>query len=72
MSPKTFHACPCSWTRPFGRASKPRACYAADKVGRIMLQTLYEQGLRHGVDSFNEWVTLNLIHDGQRCMGVNA
>lgn len=37
-----------------------------------MLQTLYEQGLRHGVDSFNEWVTLNLIHDGQRCMGVNA
>ncbi|MBK1723983.1 succinate dehydrogenase flavoprotein subunit [Thiocystis violacea] len=58
--------------RPFGGASKPRACYAADKVGHIMLHTLYEQGLRHGVDYFNEWVTLNLIHDGQRCMGVNA
>ncbi len=58
--------------RPFGGASKPRACYAADKVGHIMLHTLYEQGLRHGVDYFNEWVTLNLIHDGQRCMGVTA
>ena len=58
--------------RPFGGASKPRACYAADKVGHIMLHTLYEQGLRHGVDYFNEWFALNLIHDGQRCMGVNA
>ncbi len=58
--------------RPFGGASKPRACYAADKVGHIMLHTLYEQGLRHGVDYFNEWFALNLIHDGQRCLGVNA
>ncbi|MGB5832284.1 MAG: FAD-binding protein [Thiohalocapsa sp.] len=58
--------------RPFGGASKPRACYAADKIGHIMLHTLYEQGLRRGVDYFNEWFALNLIHDGQRCMGVNA
>jgi len=33
-----------------------------------MLHTLYEQGLRHGVDYFNEWVTLSLLHDGQRCL----
>ncbi|ESQ16247.1 MAG TPA: succinate dehydrogenase flavoprotein subunit [Chromatiaceae bacterium] len=58
--------------RPFGGASKPRACYAADKVGHIMLHTLYEQGLRHGVDYFNEWFALNLVHDGQRCIGINA
>jgi len=58
--------------RPFGGASKPRACYAADKVGHIMLHTLYEQGLRRGVDYFNEWFALNLIHDGQRCLGVNT
>ena len=58
--------------RPFGGASKPRACYAADKVGHIMLHTLYEQGLRHGVDYFNEWFALNLIHDDHRCVGINA
>jgi len=58
--------------RPFGGASRPRACYAADKVGHVMLHTLYEQGLRHGVDYFNEWVTLSLLHDGQRCLGVTA
>lgn len=58
--------------RPFGGASKPRACYAADKIGHVMLHTLYEQGLRHGVNYFNEWVTISLLHDGQRCLGVNA
>ncbi len=58
--------------RPFGGASKPRACYAEDKIGHVMLHTLYEQGLRHGVNYFNEWVTLSLIHNGQRCLGVNA
>ncbi|MCK5719535.1 MAG: succinate dehydrogenase flavoprotein subunit [Thiomargarita sp.] len=58
--------------RPFGGASKTRACYAADKIGHVMLHTLYEQGLRHGVDYFNEWVTLSLLHNGQRCLGVNA
>ncbi|MEE9358468.1 succinate dehydrogenase flavoprotein subunit [Candidatus Vondammii sp. HM_W22] len=58
--------------RPFGGASRPRACYAADKVGHVMLHTLYEQGIRHGVDYFNEWITLSLLHDGQRCQGVVA
>ncbi len=58
--------------RPFGGASRPRACYAADKVGHVMLHTLYEQGLRRGVDYFNEWMTLSLLHDGERCQGVVA
>jgi len=58
--------------RPFGGASRPRACYAADKVGHVMLHTLYEQGLRRGVDYFNEWMTLSLLHDGERCQGVMA
>jgi len=58
--------------RPFGGASKIRACYAADKIGHVMLHTLYEQGIRHGVNYFNEWMTLSLLHDGQRCLGVNA
>ena len=35
--------------RPFGGASFPRTCYAADKTGHVMLQTLYEQCLRNKV-----------------------
>ncbi|MBU0501566.1 MAG: succinate dehydrogenase flavoprotein subunit [Gammaproteobacteria bacterium] len=58
--------------RPFGGASKPRACYSADKVGHVMLHTLYEQGIRHGVNFFNEWLALSLLHDGKRCQGVTA
>ncbi len=58
--------------RPFGGASKPRACYSADKVGHVMLHTLYEQGIRHGVNFLNEWQTLSLLHDGKRCQGVTA
>ncbi len=58
--------------RPFGGASKPRACYSADKVGHVMLHTLYEQGIRHGVNFLNEWQVLSLMHDGTRCQGVTA
>lgn len=58
--------------RPFGGASNIRACYAADKIGHVMLHTLYEQGLRHGVNYFNEWLTISLLHNDQRCLGVNA
>jgi NADH-dependent fumarate reductase subunit A len=58
--------------RPFGGASKPRACYSADKVGHVMLHTLYEQGIRHGVNFLNEWQVLSLLHDGQSCQGVTA
>jgi succinate dehydrogenase/fumarate reductase flavoprotein subunit len=58
--------------RPFGGASKPRACYSAGKVGHVMLHTLYEQGIRHGVNFLNEWQVLSLLHDGQRCQGVTA
>ncbi len=58
--------------RPFGGASKPRACYSADKVGHVMLHTLYEQGIRHGVNFLNEWMVLSLLHNGERCQGVTA
>ncbi|RLJ21590.1 succinate dehydrogenase flavoprotein subunit [bacterium endosymbiont of Escarpia laminata] len=58
--------------RPFGGASKPRACFSADKVGHVMLHTLYEQGIRHGVNFLNEWQVLSLMHDGRRCQGVTA
>jgi succinate dehydrogenase / fumarate reductase flavoprotein subunit len=58
--------------RPFGGASKPRACYSADKVGHVILHTLYEQGIKYGVNYLNEWFVLSLLHNGSRCLGVTA
>ena len=58
--------------RPFGGASKDRTCYSADKMGHVMLHTLYEQCIKEGVNFLNEWFMLNLIHNGRRVIGVTA
>ena len=58
--------------RPFGGASFPRTCYAADKTGHVMLQTLYEQCLRFGVEFLNEWFALSIVHNGERVAGLTA
>ncbi len=58
--------------RPFGGASFPRTCYAADKTGFYILQTLYEQCLKQGVKFLNEWFLLSLVHNGERIEGITA
>ncbi|NTU68376.1 MAG: FAD-dependent oxidoreductase [Chlorobiaceae bacterium] len=58
--------------RPFGGAGRPRCCYCADKTGHTILQTLYEQCLRKGVQFFNEYFALDLSLDGSRPKGLVA
>ncbi|MEO1958536.1 MAG: FAD-dependent oxidoreductase [Nautiliaceae bacterium] len=58
--------------RPFGGASKDRTCYSADKMGHVMLHTLYEQCIRNDVKFLNEWFMLNIVHNGKRAIGVTA
>jgi succinate dehydrogenase / fumarate reductase flavoprotein subunit len=59
-------------TRNFGEAPVKRACYAATRTGRVILDTLWEKCLQRGVTFFNEFQVLSLIiHDGQ-CFGVVA
>lgn len=58
--------------RPFGGASKPRCCYCADKTGHTILQNLYEQCLRKGVNFFNEYFLLSLEHDNGALQGIIA
>ena len=49
-----------------------RACYAADRTGHMILQTLYQQCIRHQVTFFDEFQVLDLIlQDGAAC-GVVA
>ncbi len=58
--------------RPFGGAGFPRTCYAADKTGHMLLQTMYEQTVKRHIKVYWDWVVLRLVADGGRCCGVVA
>ncbi|WP_084078910.1 succinate dehydrogenase flavoprotein subunit [Demequina sp. NBRC 110057] len=51
-------------TREHGEAPVRRACYAADRTGHMILQTLYQQCIKQEVEFFNEFYALDLILDG--------
>src|SRR5699024_6589808 len=36
-------------------------CYAADRTGHMILQTLYQQCVKHGVEFYNEFYVLDII-----------
>jgi succinate dehydrogenase flavoprotein subunit len=53
-------------TRNFGEAPVRRACYAADRTGHMILQTLYQQCIKHEVEFFDEYHVVDvLIEDGE-------
>ena len=58
--------------RRFGGHSVPRACYAADWTGHMLLQTIHEQALRHDIQFYSEWYVLDLIIEDNICRGVVA
>lgn len=58
--------------RRFGGHSAPRACYAADFTGHVLLHTIHEQALRHGVQFYSEWYCLDLIIEDNICRGIVA
>jgi len=58
--------------RPFGGQSKPRACYAADRTGLTLLQTIYEQAYRAGIEVFDEWYCADLLYEDGKARGVVA
>ena len=49
--------------RPFGGASHPRCCYAADRTGHAVLHTLFEQCLRAGIQFFTDYCLLDVGAD---------
>ncbi len=65
-------------TRNFGEAAVKRACYAADRTGHMILQTLYQQCLKHGVVFHDEFHVVDMLFeggdggDGGRAAGVVA
>lgn len=47
-------------TRDHGKAPVRRACYAADRTGHMILQTLYQRCIAAGVNFFNEFSVLDV------------
>ena len=58
--------------RRFGGHSAPRANYAADWTGHVLLHTIHEQALRHGVQFYSEWYVTELLIEDNVCYGVVA
>lgn len=60
-------------TRNFGEGPVRRACYAADRTGHMILQTLYQTALKKQVTFFDEFLMLDLLlTDDGVCTGVVA
>src|SRR5947209_17152429 len=63
-------------TRNHGEAPVRRSCYAADRTGHMILQTLFQNCVKHGVEFFNEFYVLDLCMtpdaNGQVCTGAVA
>jgi succinate dehydrogenase / fumarate reductase, flavoprotein subunit len=59
-------------TRNHGEAAVRRACYAADRTGHMILQTLYQQCIKRDVRFFNEFYCLDVLLEDRRCAGVVA
>jgi succinate dehydrogenase / fumarate reductase flavoprotein subunit len=65
--------------RPFGghtnnATGKPvrRACYAADRTGHMILQTLYQQCIKNNVKFFDEFQVLDVLIENGVAAGVVA
>ena len=57
-------------TRNFGEAPVRRSCYAADRTGHMILQTLYQQCIKNKVSFFNEYQVLDVLFQDKKCAGV--
>jgi succinate dehydrogenase / fumarate reductase flavoprotein subunit len=60
-------------THHFGQGPVRRSCYAADRTGHMILQTLYQNCIKQGVEFFDEFQVVDLlISDDGRCCGCVA
>jgi succinate dehydrogenase / fumarate reductase flavoprotein subunit len=59
-------------TRNYGEAPVRRACFAADRTGHMILQTLYQQCIKHGVKFFDEFQVVDLLFEGEPDKGGRA
>ncbi len=51
-------------TRNYGEGPVMRACFAADRTGHMILQTLYQQCVKYGVKFYDEYHVVDLVTEG--------
>ncbi len=56
-------------TRNYGEGPVRRACFAADRTGHMIIQTLYQQGIKENVQFLDEFFLLDILfaNDGACC-----
>jgi succinate dehydrogenase / fumarate reductase flavoprotein subunit len=59
-------------TLNFGEKPALRACYSADYTGHVVLHTLFEQCIKHGVRFYSEFQVVHLIVKDNVCRGIVA
>jgi succinate dehydrogenase / fumarate reductase flavoprotein subunit len=58
--------------RPFGGAGYPRTCYVGDITGQAILHVVWEQLIKAGVTTYEEWFVTSLAVEDGACRGVIA
>ncbi len=59
-------------THHFGEGAVMRTCFAADRIGHLILHTLYQQCLKHNMSFFDEFQVIQLLMERHVCTGVAA
>ncbi len=59
-------------THHFGQGPVRRSCYAADRTGHMILQTLYQQCIKNDTHFYNEFQVVDLMIEDDICRGVVA
>src|SRR5208283_3785657 len=59
-------------TRNFGESPVKRICYAADRSGRVMMDTLYFDAVRKGIKIYPEFHVLDLVIRNGQVAGLVA
>jgi succinate dehydrogenase / fumarate reductase flavoprotein subunit len=59
-------------TRNFGEAAVRRSCYAADRTGHMILQTLYQQCIKNEVSFYDEFQVLDVLIEKRKVAGLVA
>jgi succinate dehydrogenase / fumarate reductase flavoprotein subunit len=59
-------------TRELGQAPVKRACHAADRTGRVILDTLYGEALRKGIKVYAEFHLRDLVMQNNQVRGLVA
>jgi succinate dehydrogenase / fumarate reductase, flavoprotein subunit len=57
-------------TRELGKAPVRRACYASDRTGRVIVDTLFEQCIKAGVRFYPEFHLVDLLFREGQCSGA--